>query len=58
MKKESKNANYPKTIIVPVKTEMWKSLRKISFDSNISMSSLMRSAIEKIINKHSKTIDL
>ena len=52
-----KKVKFDKTIVIPVEKQMWKSLRQISFDQNISMSKLARKAIQKIINKYEKRID-
>lgn len=52
-KKENK-----KTIVIPIEYEMWRSLRQISYEKEISMSQLTRWAIEKIINKYEKNIDV
>ena len=48
---------YEKTIVIPIEKQMWASLRKISFEKEISMSQLTRWAIEKVINKYEKPID-
>ncbi len=47
----------PKKKPIPIEYEMWRSLRQISFEKEISMSQLTRWAIEKIINKYEKSID-
>jgi hypothetical protein len=49
---------YDKTIVVPVEYDQWKALRKVSYDHEISMSQLAREAIDKVINKYNKSIDL
>lgn len=48
---------YEKTIVVPIKADMHKKLRKISFDHEISISQLAREAFEKIIEKYKKSVD-
>lgn len=50
--------NYDKTIVIPIEKTMWQSLRKISFDHQISMSQLTRDALVKLIKKYEKTIVL
>ncbi len=52
-----KKADSTKKIVIPVEKQMWQALRKISFDEEVSMSKLIRTAIQKIINKHEKAID-
>lgn len=47
---------YDKTIVIPVEHSKWKAIRQISFDTEISMSQLIRDAIEKIIKKHEKSV--
>jgi hypothetical protein len=49
--------NYPKSIIVPVKPEMAKALKKIAFENETSMSELARTALLKLINKYEKKVD-
>lgn len=48
---------YEKTIVIPIKADMHKELRKISFDNEISISQLAREALEKIIKKYKKAVD-
>jgi len=47
-----------KTIVVSIEKSMWKSLRKVSFDHEISMSELTRMGIEKILNKFERRVDV
>lgn len=56
MEKKQK-PDYDKTIVIPIEKSMWQSLRKISYDTEISMSELTRRAIKKIINKYEKKVD-
>lgn len=49
---------YEKKLLVPIEKSMWLSLRKISFDNEISMSKLTRDAIAQVINKYEKGVDL
>lgn len=48
---------FQKTLVVHLETDMYKTLRQISHDEDISMSQLAREGIEKIIKKHKKNID-
>lgn len=57
MKKEKIKTNYEKTIVIPIEIEMWKALRRISYEEEISMSQLTRVAIKKIINKYEKPVE-
>lgn len=54
MNRKENKINYEKTLVIPIEIQMWKSLRKIAFDHEISMSQLTRDAIEKIIHKYEK----
>ncbi len=47
---------YEKTIVIPVEYAKWKAIRQISFDTEISMSQLIRTAIDKIIKKYDKSV--
>jgi hypothetical protein len=53
-----RKGNYEKTIVIPIDKDMWKALRKISFEQEKSMSELTRTALKKIINKYEKNVDL
>lgn len=57
MAKAKTKGTYEKTLVIPVSLEMWKSLRKISYDQELSMSQMIRESVEKIIKKYDKTID-
>lgn len=57
METRTRRAPYDKTIVVPVKRYMWKALRQISHDKEISMCELVRNAFEKIINKYQPGVD-
>lgn len=57
VKAKSKKSYYEKTIVVPVQKHMWQAIRKISYDTEISMSELARIAIQKLINKHQPDVD-
>ena len=54
---QRKKRTYDKTIVTPIEKKMWASLRKISFDIEISMAELTREGIRKIINKYEKKVD-
>jgi hypothetical protein len=54
MVKKSPNATYDKTFVIPVKFDMWKKLRKISYENNVSMSNLIRDSIDNYIKKIEK----
>lgn len=51
-------ANYEKHIIVPMERDMWKSLKKISFDEEVSMNKLVRGAVKNLIKKRENKVDL
>jgi hypothetical protein len=53
----NENKKYQKTIVIPIELEMWKSLRKISFEKEVSMSQLARTSLEKVIKKFQKDVD-
>lgn len=57
MKKDQNKGKYDKTIVIPVEKSMWKSLRIISFQREMSMCELAREGFQKIINKYEKSID-
>jgi len=46
-----------KKMIIPVEYKMWANLRKISYDTQIPMSQLVRWGMEKVINKYEKPVD-
>jgi predicted HicB family RNase H-like nuclease len=51
------NKNYPRTLVIPITELMHEELRIISFNQKISMNQLARWGLEKIINKHKKSVD-
>jgi predicted HicB family RNase H-like nuclease len=51
------NKNYPRTLVIPITELMHEELRLISFNQKISMNQLARWGLEKIINKHKKSVD-
>ncbi len=51
------NKRYEKTLIIPVPLEMWETLRRISFDERVSMSSVVRESLKKTFTKYKKTVD-
>ena len=57
MKKQKELGNYEKTIVIPVKKEMWKALRIMSFERETSMSQITREALQKYINRNEKSVD-
>lgn len=46
--------DYEKTLVIPVERPMWVALKKISFETELSMSHLVRTGIQQIINDHKK----
>jgi hypothetical protein len=48
---------YEKTLVIPIEKNMWLSLRRISFEKEISMSQLGRTSLENIIKKFQKNVD-
>lgn len=55
--KKLENKTYEKTVVIPITLSMWKLLKKISYEKNISMNKIIRQAIEKHINKFEKIVD-
>jgi hypothetical protein len=53
---EENKTTYEKTLVVPLEFAMWKALRRISYETGISMSKLTRESIEKVIKKYDKSI--
>lgn len=47
---------YDKTIVIPVEYAKWKAIRQIAFDTEISMSEMIRDAIDRIIKKYNKNV--
>lgn len=45
-----------KVIVIHIEHDMWKSLRKIAFNNELSMSELTRRGIETVINKYNKNM--
>jgi hypothetical protein len=47
----TKSANYPKTIVVPIEGDMWRTLRKIAFEQETTMNQLVRKAVKDFLAK-------
>jgi hypothetical protein len=47
---------YDKILVIPVENDMWKSIRQIAFNEEISMSKLARIAFKKIIVNYEKKL--
>ena len=57
MDKEDIKEKYEKRIVVPLSLEMWKTLRKTSYEQELSMNHLVRDALEKALKKATKGVD-
>lgn len=51
---DNKSVDNKKSLVIKIDYDMWKNLRRVSYETNIPQSQLVRWSVQKIIDKYSK----
>ena len=57
MNKAAESKKHEKTIVIDVEKSMWRELKKLSVEKNITMSEIARNCFQEQISNYKKDID-